>query len=621
LLWNQTRTETQGNGLKWEVLQMKHMKVSRKLIISFLLVVILAVIIGSVGIVGMIQINGKATAMYENNLVPLPSMSNVTTVLQRMRVNLREYALGAFSDSQTQIDNAKTAIDGYMATMTENLNEYETRLSNPEAEQLFRNARALYDTDFKALLETCYNLAHQGDSTGIVTELTDGRAVTEEIVNAFDKCMDAEVADAAIADKETTDLSQMLLILIIVVLVVAVIIAMFLALYISGLISKPLMPLTGFMKQAGTAGNITLGPDALAAISKYSQVKDEIGQTIAAASSFVERINEVSRALGTIADGDLTVELAPLSDKDTLGLSLQKMTRNLNSMFREIHAASSQVSIGSGQVSDGAQALAAGATQQAASIEELSGSIAEIAERTKGNAAQAEQAATLADTIKSNAEKGSKQMEEMMIAVKDINEANHSISKVIKTIDDIAFQTNILALNAAVEAARAGQHGKGFAVVADEVRNLASKSASAAKETASMIANSMEKAELGVNIAGETAASLSEIVSGINESNTLIAEIAKSSDEQAFSISQINTGVDQVAQVVQQNSATAEESAAASEEMSGQSVLLQQLISQFRLNDGSAQHQSSHMDVPKLIDLPGATGFALAGNSDKYGKY
>ena len=194
-------------------------------------------------------------------------------------------------------------------------------------------------------------------------------------------------------------------------------------------------------------------------------------------------------------------------------------------------------------------------------------------------------AADLANTIKESAEKGNRQMHEMTEAVKEINQASHSISKVIKVIDDIAFQTNILALNAAVEAARAGQHGKGFAVVAEEVRNLAAKSAEAAKDTGGLIANSMEKAEFGAGIASDTALSLEEIVSGINESAQLVNEIAKSSEDQSLGIEQINSGIDQVAKVTQQNSATAEESAAASRQMSDQSSTLEGLIARFRLKD------------------------------------
>ncbi|MDR0469763.1 MAG: methyl-accepting chemotaxis protein, partial [Peptococcaceae bacterium] len=322
----------------------------------------------------------------------------------------------------------------------------------------------------------------------------------------------------------------------------------------------------------------------------YSKQKDEIGQLIGSASAFIVRINEVSKSMKAVADGDLTKGIKQLSENDEMGVTLKTMTDNLSRMFSNINASAERVSAGSRQVADGAQSLAQGATQQAASIEELSSSIAEIAERTKENAGMAENTARLSDTIRGDAEKGSQQMSEMILAVKEINDASHSIGNIIKTIDDIAFQTNILALNAAVEAARAGEHGKGFAVVAEEVRNLASKSAEAAKDTGDMIQNSMAKAELGSRIAGETAASLTKIASGIDESTQLIKRIAEASEEQSVDITQLNFGIDQMAQVVQQNSATAEESAAASEEMSEQSILLQELISRFRLkDDGSAK--------------------------------
>ncbi|MCL1848980.1 MAG: methyl-accepting chemotaxis protein [Clostridiales bacterium] len=386
-------------------------------------------------------------------------------------------------------------------------------------------------------------------------------------------------------DRTVSD-NQTLLTIVLVVALVAASVAIGIAFYLSGMISKPLALLTAFMKKAGATGDISFKPEDWEAINAYAQIKDEIGQTIAGCVLFIQHVTHIAQELETVASGDLTTEAELLSEADVMGKALVHMIDSLNKLFVGIHAASAQVSSGSRQIADGAQILAQGSTEQAAAIEELSASIAEIAQRTKENAATAEQTAKLSEAMRDGAEKGSRQMGEMIAAVRQINEASQSISRIIKTIDEIAFQTNILALNAAVEAARAGQAGKGFAVVAEEVRNLASKSAEAAKDTGAMIQDSIEKAELGSHIADETSESLHRIVANIGESNQLSEAIARSSQEQSLGIAQINIGIEQVAQVVQQNTATAEEEAAASEEMSGQSRILQELIAQFKLKDG-----------------------------------
>jgi len=449
-----------------------------------------------------------------------------------------------------------------------------------------------------------------------------GAAYSADALTAVHNLVSAiETSSMGHAD-ETIGITSTLRIISIAIVIAGIAIATFLAFYISGLISKPLNNLSAFMKKAGTTGDITLSQEDAATIGKMSKSKDEIGQAISGCAAFVNHVTYIAKELEAVANGDLTADVKLLSETDTMGKSMKQMIDNLNAMFGEISVATAQVSGGSKQVADGAQSLAQGSTEQAASIEELSSSIAEIAERTKINALTANKTAKLSATIKDNAERGSHQMDEMIAAVRDINEASKSISKIIKTIDDIAFQTNILALNAAVEAARAGQHGKGFAVVAEEVRNLASKSAEAAKDTGDMIQNSIAKAEQGAQIAGETAASLTEIVTGVSESSRLIAEIAGASEEQSMGITQINIGIDQVAQVVQQNSATAEESAAVSEEMSGQSDMLQQLIAQFRLKDGNRSLLSSAgRSARKRLTAPESAGYGLADNGSDFGKY
>lgn len=379
------------------------------------------------------------------------------------------------------------------------------------------------------------------------------------------------------------------LIRFIVIFVVFTVIVLFIANAVGKSISRPLVALNSYMHRAAKTGDFILSDEEFAKLRGYMKVPDETGQTIRDCLAFLRHVKNVSENLETVSKGDLTVEIKALSDDDVLGQSLKHTVDNLHVFMNGIIKSAEQVAAGSSQVADGAQHLASGSTQQAATLQEISESVIDLSERTKRNADRTDSASEMAGTILEFSEKGSKQMEHLIEAVNEINEANRDISRVMKAIDDIAFQTNILALNAAVEAARAGQHGKGFAVVADEVRSLATKSAESAKDTESIISRSVEKAELGAKIAGETSASLNDIVSGISESNNIISDIARSMGEQSNEVDQINGAVAQVAKVVQENSATAEQSAAASQQMSSQSTTLEQLVAQFKLKEGGVK--------------------------------
>lgn len=316
----------------------------------------------------------------------------------------------------------------------------------------------------------------------------------------------------------------------------------------------------------------------------HAEIKEALNGTLINLQNYV---SEISRVLAEIGNGNLdqTITAEYRGDFVEIKDSLNQIIASLNQVMGNINVAADQVASGSRQVSVGSQALSQGSTEQASSIEELTASITEIASQTKQNAVNANQASDLATEAKNNAEKGNEHMKEMLSSMSDISESSTNISKIIKVIDDIAFQTNILALNAAVEAARAGQHGKGFAVVAEEVRNLAARSAEAAKETTALIEGSIDKVQAGTRIANETASALNQIVEGIEKAANLVGDIASSSNEQASGISQVNSGIEQVAKVVQNNSATAEESAAASEELSSQAELLKQMVGQFKLSN------------------------------------
>lgn len=297
-------------------------------------------------------------------------------------------------------------------------------------------------------------------------------------------------------------------------------------------------------------------------------------------------------------------------------------------VIKNISVSASQVAEGSQQIASGSQNLSQGSTEQASSIEELTSTIAEIASQTKENASSAASAKTLSNKVQKEAFSGNDQMKQMVSAMKEINDSSANIAKIIKVIEDIAFQTNILALNAAVEAARAGQAGKGFAVVAEEVRNLAARSAKASNETSQLITDARKKTESGSEIANKTAKDLEIIITGIDEFASLMGKITESSNQQATSISQVDKALSQVSSVVQTNSATSEESAAASEEMSGQAAMLREMVSHFVIDDETNPVKAAELKespVKPTVKSPVKThehsSKIVLNSNNKYGEF
>jgi methyl-accepting chemotaxis protein len=296
-------------------------------------------------------------------------------------------------------------------------------------------------------------------------------------------------------------------------------------------------------------------------------------QASAASISRMQTSQVLSGLVGTIIIAGFFVVLAVV-------VVQKQITAPLNMVLAHLTGASDQVRASAQQIGTASQSLAEGASEQAASLEETSASLEELSSMTKRNAENAQEVKDLAGKTRMATESGTAEIQHMNVAMADIKTASHNISKIIKSIDEIAFQTNILALNAAVEAARAGEAGAGFAVVADEVRNLAQRSAQAARETAEKIEDSIVKSERGVHISEQVSKCFDEIADKIRKMDDLVASIASASKEQSHGISQLNTAVSEVDKVTQSNAANSEESAAAALELNTQADALKEALEQ-----------------------------------------
>ena len=385
------------------------------------------------------------------------------------------------------------------------------------------------------------------------------------------------------ATEANGEFSGVVAIAIIAAVVIALISGIIFFVYTRKKIVTPIAQVTALARemQAGQLGTTNVN---------YEFTDDEIGEFAKVLKQTKNDLHEVvddaSEILNAMADGDFTEtpKVGYPGDFDSIKNNLIKIEDDLGITLHNMNTSSDEVLNGSSQMAEGSQSLADGTTRQASAIEEISATVAEVSTQIANTAQNAAQAGELSKQTQDKVNRQDSEIQSMVAAMNEISETSKEIGKIIKTIDDIAFQTNILALNAAVEAARAGDAGKGFAVVADEVRNLASKSAEAAQSTSSLITASIAAVDKGSKIAVATADSMKEVKDISMQTASLIADIATASAEQNESVRQITTGIEQISQVIQTNSATAEETAASCEELSGQSRLLKDQVARFRIN-------------------------------------
>lgn len=559
---------------------LKNLKVSKKLTISYAIILTLLIISCAVSIVDFIRLGGQIETFYDGPFTVNDSASVINSNFERMQKSVYRSISNTDSDivkeAITDARNSAAIIQEQLPVVKAHfmgdqqiIDRLDAALAKlaPMREYVLTLSSENQKAEAADYMEHNNILAIQEAQVELNSLIESGNKKGEKLVSGL------------------REKQAMAVFTVIILGGISVAVSVVFGIYITRGITQPVTEL----EQAARA----MAKGEFSAIRVAYDSRDELGSLAGDIRSMVKTLTDVLQnetyILNEMAEGNFSVHSERdeyyIGEFEQLMRSMKKINRGLSELLLQISRSADNVAAGSEQVSSGSQNLAQGTTEQAASVEELTCMMSGISDQAYRNSRDAQEASEKAQMVKENAAESSRSMQEMVNAMAEISGKSDEIRKIVKTIEDFSFQTNILALNAAVEAARAGDRGKGFSVVANEVRSLANQSSAASKSTAALIQSSLQAVENGRKIANEADNALSEVVSGIDNVSELLFHITDTSSKQFDANRQVTENINLISEVVQTNSATAEECAAASEELASQAQLLKELVSHFKLAD------------------------------------
>ncbi len=557
--------------------KIKKMKVEKKLKYCFALVIFVASISGVLGLLMILRSDIQYSNALVDNGFSQGEIGIFSTYLNKEPSIVREMILqedsAALLESEMELDEIQAKTDAAFEVMYQNCNSPEEK----EFIAIIEETLPQYRSIFKQVEEMA--IANRNDEAFELL-LAEGKPTLKKLTDAVEALIDLNVEMGNEVSSNLTIQTYILISVMILVIVVAVFISMRFAGFVAKLFAEPIIMVKNASAELAK-GNLDIKLERM--------YPDEIGDMTdsfkEAAETLQMYINELSRGLGEVANGNFNIstDVEFKGDFKALDVAIVQITDSLSQTLGQIREASEQVALGSAQMAESAQSLAEGATDQAGAVEELTATIQNITEAVVGSSEKADESHRNAEAFEIEAEKSNEDIKSLNQAMERINDTSKEIAKIIAAIEDIASQTNLLSLNASIEAARAGEAGKGFAVVADQIGKLAADSAASAINTKRLIENSIQEIEHGNEITTKATAAIESVIGGIKMLAESTKEISELSVSQADAMKQLEMGVEQIAEVIQSNSAAAEETSATSEELSAQSTSLEDLVGQFKL--------------------------------------